>query len=190
MATVNVPMPHRAHDRAASPANPRFLRPQDLTAGMALLLDAGEAVQALLAPSLARLDLSLAQYRLLDHLERAPGIPVGDAQTALGLTKQALNRTMKPLLARDWLAQTPDQRDRRVRRLRLTETGMRALLEVRAPLRQRFTQAYAEAGGEAVAGFRAVLSGLLATGAADQAQAPAPEPIDETPPPRRIAGGR
>ena len=60
------------------------------------------------------------------------------------------------------MTQTQGARDRRQRLLRLTAKGTEVAGDLVALQRARFAKAYKDAGPDAVAGFRQVLSGLLA----------------------------
>jgi DNA-binding MarR family transcriptional regulator len=111
---------------------------------------------------LNELDLGRAHYRALHFVARHPGIPVSDLLGILGITKQSLSRVVKSLTDGGYLEQAQGMRDRRQRLLRLTQRGVAVEAELTALQRLRLAKAYREAGPEAVAGFRQVLSGLLA----------------------------
>jgi DNA-binding MarR family transcriptional regulator len=106
--------------------------------------------------------LGRAHYRALHFVARHPGLPVSDLLGILGITKQSLSRVVKNLTDGGFLTQAQGSRDRRQRLLRLTGKGAGVEAELTALQRTRLARAYREAGPEAVAGFRAVLSGLLA----------------------------
>ncbi len=81
----------------------------------------------------------------------------------LGISRQALHRPMKQLREQGLIAARPDAADRRNLILTLTDEGRafeRALTE---PQKAMFATARAEAGEEALAGWRAIME-VLARG--------------------------
>ena len=143
-----------------------FLREAEVRRGVELLYfgyaNMIKGADGLLAGS----GLGRAHHRALYFIARRPGMPVSDLLRLLGITKQSLSRVLSELQAKAFVAQQVGDRDRRQRLLRLTEAGAeleRALFE---KLRGPMSQAYAQAGQHAVAGFWAVLGGLIP--AADQ----------------------
>ncbi len=81
----------------------------------------------------------------------------------LKITKQSLSRVLNELLAAGYVERRPAPDDRRMRQLRLTEKGAAldaALWEAPAAA---LVRAFREAGPEAVAGFRRVLTALSGT---------------------------
>ncbi len=116
---------------------------------------------------LAGLGLGRAHHRALHFIGRDPGISVSGLLGILRITKQSLARVLSDLLERGYVAQAPAQGDRRQRLLRLTEAG--AALEARLFAAQcaRLAPAYAAAGPEAVAGFRAVMRAIMDSAARD-----------------------
>lgn len=139
-----------------------YLREEELTDGIELFFFAGRDLARALDERLQTLGLGRAHYRALHFVARHPGLPVSDLLSILGITKQSLSRVVRSLTSDGYLAQTQGSRDRRQRLLRLTPKGLELEAEFSQLQRTRFARAYREAGPEAVAGFRQVLSGLLA----------------------------
>lgn len=139
-----------------------YLREEELTDGIELFFFAGRDFGRVLDERLQALDLGRAHHRALHFVARHPGLPVSDLLSMLGITKQSLSRVVRDLTSAGYLAQTQGARDRRQRLLRLTQRGTELEGELSRVQRARFANAYREAGPEAVAGFRQVLSGLLA----------------------------
>jgi DNA-binding MarR family transcriptional regulator len=139
-----------------------YLREEELTDGIELLFFAGRDLARALDERLLALGLGRAHYRALHFVARHPGLPVSDLLSILGITKQSLSRVVRSLTSDGYLNQTQGARDRRQRLLRLTPKGLELEAELGQLQRARFARAYREAGAEAVAGFRQVLSGLLA----------------------------
>ena len=139
-----------------------YLREEELTDGIELFFFAGRDFGRALDERLTQLDLGRAHYRALHFVARHPGLPVSDLLSILGITKQSLSRVVRSLTTGGYLAQSQGARDRRQRLLKLTPKGQQLETELAALQRARFAKAYRQAGPEAVAGFRQVLSGLLA----------------------------
>lgn len=139
-----------------------YLREEELTDGVELFFFAGRDVAKTLDSRLAELGLGRAHYRALHFVARHPGLPVSDLLGILGITKQSLSRVVKNLSDGGYLTQAQGSRDKRQRLLRTTPRGAGVEAELTALQRGRLAKAYREAGSEAVAGFRQVLTGLLA----------------------------
>ena len=139
-----------------------YLREEELTDGIELFFFAGRDFGRALDERLTQLDLGRAHYRALHFVARHPGLPVSDLLSFLGITKQSLSRVVRSLISGGYVAQSQGARDRRQRLLKLTPKGQQLETELAALQRARFAKAYRQAGPEAVAGFRQVLSGLLA----------------------------
>jgi DNA-binding MarR family transcriptional regulator len=110
---------------------------------------------------LADLGYGRAHHRALHFIQRAPGTTVSNLLAILGVTKQSLNRVLRTLVEDGLVESRVGARDRRERRLHLTEAG--AALEARLSdaQRARMRAAFREAGPEAVAGFRTVLEHMM-----------------------------
>lgn len=104
--------------------------------------------------------LGRAHRRALYIIARHPGINVAGLLGILKITKQSLARVLNDLLAHGYVERRASVRDGRMRQLSLTSKGAaleNALWEAQRP---HLVQAFKEAGPDAVAGFRRVLSGL------------------------------
>ncbi|MEM6906520.1 MAG: MarR family transcriptional regulator, partial [Pseudomonadota bacterium] len=102
-----------------------------------------------------------AHHRAIHFIKRRPGLPIAALLEILQVTKQSLNRVLRQLIDDGLVTATPGEVDRRQRLLRLTAEGddlERALSE---PQRARLRRAFAEAGPDAVAGFRQVLERMI-----------------------------
>lgn len=138
-----------------------FLREEDLRQGIELLMFAYRDFTAGPDAILGAHGLGRAHHRVIHFVGRNPSITVGDLLVLLGITKQSLNRVLQPLLSQGVIAQRPGTRDRRQRQLSLTDKGIELEQRLSAPQRSRVAAAFREAGPEAVAGFRKVLSALI-----------------------------
>lgn len=139
-----------------------YLREEELTDGIELFFFAMRDFSRAADERLQSLGLGRAHHRTLHFIARHPGMPVSDLLSILGITKQSLSRVIKQLVSDGLIALSTGTRDRRQRLLKLTSKGQALELELATLQRNRFARAYREAGAEAVAGFRQVLTGLLA----------------------------
>jgi DNA-binding MarR family transcriptional regulator len=114
---------------------------------------------------LARYGFGRAHHRVIHFVGRHPQITVSELLVILRITKQSLSRVLGELVQRGLIVQRPGAHDRRQRRLELTPEGRALEREVSAPQRARVAEAYRQAGGAAVEGFRRVLLAIIADSA-------------------------
>lgn len=145
---------------AAGP-NPLFLRDEELMRGIELLFYAYRDFTSDPDAILQKYRFGRAHHRVVHFVGRNPGMSVAELLGILKITKQSLSRVLSQLVADGFVRQEQGSRDRRQRLLYLTEAGEKLFRELSAPQRARVARAYREAGAEAVAGYRKVLSGLL-----------------------------
>jgi DNA-binding MarR family transcriptional regulator len=110
---------------------------------------------------LARYGFGRAHHRVLHFVGGNPGITVAELLVILSITKQSLARVLGTLVREKYIEQQPGARDRRQRRLRLTEKGAALEAELSRVQQARVARAYRQAGPDAVAGAWAVLAGLI-----------------------------
>jgi DNA-binding MarR family transcriptional regulator len=121
--------------------------PSTLTAGRIVdaverLVFAGVALTTRsLADARAELDLTLAQWRVLVVLgETDDGATISKVAGRIGVTLPATSRQLRRLERRGLVDVSPDQRDRRATRVRLTPLGRSARDDVVAARRARIAQ--------------------------------------------------
>lgn len=110
---------------------------------------------------LARYGFGRAHHRTIYFVGRHPGITVGDLLAILKITKQSLARVLGELMRGGFVVQRADSRDRRRRRLYLSDEAMameRMLSEAQA---ERLHAALKAAGPDAAHGFRSVLRAMI-----------------------------
>jgi DNA-binding MarR family transcriptional regulator len=144
-----------------SGSNLLFLRETELRQGIELLFFAYRDFTAGPDAILDELGFGRAHHRAIHFIGRHPNIIVGDLLALLKITKQSLNRVLRDLMAAGLVEQQKGVQDRRQRNLNLTETGRELERRLSAPQHARVAQAYRDAGADAVAGFRKVLTALL-----------------------------
>lgn len=146
---------------APFPASPLFLREPEIRRGIELLyfgyINMTRAADARLAAE----NLGRAHHRALYFIARKPDVTVSALLALLAITKQSLGRVLNELTERGLVETRPGTQDRRQRLLRLTEKGAALETEVFELLREKVSSAYSSAGPGAVAGFWAVLEGLI-----------------------------
>ncbi len=143
-----------------SPANPLFLREEELRQGIELLFYAYRDFTAEPDAILARHRFGRAHHRVIYFVGRNPGITVSELLGILRITKQSLSRVLGQLVRQGFIDQRRGTRDRRQRLLHLTEKGVALERQLTASQRERIARAYREAGAQAVEGYRRVLEGL------------------------------
>jgi DNA-binding MarR family transcriptional regulator len=148
-----------------SPANAAFPREDEVRQGIELLFFAYRDFTAEPDAILARYGFGRAHHRVIHFVGRHPQITVSELLGILRITKQSLSRVLSDLVRRGLVVQRPGPHDRRQRLLELTAEGRALEREVSAPQRARVAEAYRQAGGAAVDGFRKVLLAIIADSA-------------------------
>lgn len=86
--------------------------------------------------------ISVGEAQALFELARDPGISQNELAARLHLEKSTVSRLAKMLEQRGWLDRSRDKDDSRLRRLRLTAAGSRAVQRLSASRRARFAKAF------------------------------------------------
>ncbi len=144
-----------------SQPDPLFLREADLREAIELLFYAYRDFTGEPDAILARYDFGRAHHRVIYFVGRNPGITVGALLSILKITKQSLSRVLGQLIDEGFIEQRKDHADRRRRPLFLTANGSELEHLLTECQCRRIAGAYRAAGGAAVAGFRAVLGGII-----------------------------
>lgn len=153
-------MPDVKISDARGAVSPLYLRDEELKQGADLLFFAFSDVFAQGEARLRAAQLGRAHRRALYFIARNPGLSVAELLSILKITKQSLNRVLNDLLERGYVERQPGLRDRRTRQLRLTPKGQQLDSSIWELQRPKLARAFREAGPDAVAGFRRVLSGI------------------------------
>ena len=141
--------------------NPLFLRDEDLRQGIELLFFAYRDMTARSDAMLAKQNFGRAHHRAIYFVGLHPGIKVSELLEILGITKQSLSRVLGQLIDEGFIEQRKDHADRRRRPLFLSANGAELEHLLTECQCRRIAGAYRAAGGAAVAGFRAVLGGII-----------------------------
>jgi DNA-binding MarR family transcriptional regulator len=141
-------------------ASPLYLRDEELKQGVDLLFHAFSEVFSTGDGALRAAGLGRAHRRALYFIARNPALSVAALLGILKITKQSLNRVLNDLLEGGYVERRPAPNDRRMRQLRLTPKGLELEEKLWEAQRPRLARAFRDAGPDAVAGFRRVLTGL------------------------------
>ncbi|MDD2867627.1 MarR family transcriptional regulator [Neomegalonema sp.] len=161
-------MPVSSHappsDRAATPLSVDhllYLTDQNLRQGIELLFFAYRDFTSDPDAILLEMGLGRAHHRVLHFVGGNPGLTVAELLATLRIAKQSLARVLRPLQDQGLIAQRVGEKDRRQRRLHLTEAGAALEKRLQEAQRRRMRAAFQAAGPEAVAGFRRVLELMI-----------------------------
>src|SRR5258708_14085748 len=128
------------------PANPLFLRDEELRQGIELMFYAYRDFTFESDQQLKRCQLGRAHHRALYFIGRHPGQTVGHLLSILKVTKQSISRVLKDLIGQAYVEQKSGARDRRERRLWLPEKGQNLDPDLPHPHSHRFARAYRDTG--------------------------------------------
>ena len=106
---------------------------------------------------LAQLGLARIHHRLLYFIARHPDGSINELLQTMRISKQYLNRPLRQMIDKGYIAQRTDSSDRRVRRLALTASGRKLEHELTAVQRQRFAQIFKQVGPKAEKHWRKVM---------------------------------
>ena len=140
---------------------PPYLREDEVRQGIELLFYAYRDFTAEPDAMLARYGFGRAHHRVIYFVGRHPHMSVSELLGILRITKQSLSRVLGQLVDQGFIQQRTGKADRRQRLLELTAKGIDLERQLSANQRQRIARAYAEAGPQAVEGFRKVMLGII-----------------------------
>jgi DNA-binding MarR family transcriptional regulator len=109
---------------------------------------------------LAARGLTRVHHRILFFLARTPGMSVGELQTTLDVTKQALNTPLKQLREQGLIDFAKADHDARVRELELTTDGAALESKLTGEQLQMFSAAFSEHSQSDVEGWFAITQSL------------------------------
>src|SRR5919205_3011055 len=96
-----------------APANPLFLREDDLRQGIELLFFAYRDFTAEADAILAQFGFGRAHHRVIYFVGRNPSMTVSELLGILRITKQSLSRVLGQLVRQGFIIQKPGSTDRR-----------------------------------------------------------------------------
>lgn len=136
-------------------------RKRDLNEALELLHFAYRKVTERPDRILASQGLSRMHHRILHAVARSRAISIRDLLQLMGISKQALNRPLRQLLAGGWVEAEPDASNKRLKIVRLTPRGRTLEERLSQNQRQRFAAAFDAVGRDAEHSWRKVMT-LLA----------------------------
>ncbi len=110
---------------------------------------------------LAEHGLGRAHHRILYFVGRHPDIAVNELLGVLAVSKQALHAPLRTLLEGKWVSVQPDARDRRFKRLRLTEAGRKLEARLTGAQMRHLGAVFADLGDRAEEAWRSVMRAML-----------------------------
>jgi len=113
---------------------------------------------------LAEMAYSRVHHRVLYFIARHPQSSINELLDVMGVSKQYLNRPLRQLTEDGYVEVRADTIDKRVKRVSLTEKGLKLEAELSGDQRKRFEKVFKQAGPQSEAGWRKVMS-LLADSA-------------------------
>jgi DNA-binding MarR family transcriptional regulator len=132
--------------------------------GQAALIEAWRVMHFALRAVIAEPDRILAirgltrmHHRILFFVAHTPGMSVGDLQSTLDVTKQALNAPLRQLQTQGLIELAKADHDARVREIRLTDEGTQLEAQLTGEQERLFADAFAKAGAPAHEGWRVVM---------------------------------
>jgi len=102
-----------------------------------------------------------AHHRVIYFVGRNSGITVNQLLAILKITKQSLSRVLSQLIDEGFVEQKIDDHDRRQRLMTLTEKGTNLDALLTDAQSKRISKAYADAGIDAIDGFRTILRNII-----------------------------
>jgi DNA-binding MarR family transcriptional regulator len=144
---------------------PAYLREDEVRQGIELLFYAYRDFTAEPDAMLARYGFGRAHHRVIHFVGRHPQMSVSELLEILRITKQSLSRVLGQLVRQGFIVQRTGKADRRQRLLELTVKGVELERALSENQRNRITRAFAEAGPQAVEGFRKVMLNIMSNDA-------------------------
>jgi DNA-binding MarR family transcriptional regulator len=144
---------------------PSYLQEDEVRQGIELLFYAYRDFTAEPDAMLERYGFGRAHHRVIYFVGRHPNMSVSELLVILRITKQSLSRVLGQLVRQGFIVQRTGRSDRRQRLLELTVKGVELERQLSENQRQRIVRAFAEAGPQAVEGFRKVMLNVMSSDA-------------------------
>jgi len=110
---------------------------------------------------LAEMAYSRVHHRVLYFIGRHPQSSINELLDVMGVSKQYLNRPLRQLTEDGYVKVKADTIDKRVKRVSLTKKGLKLETELSGDQRKRFEKVFKQAGPQAEAGWRKVMTLLV-----------------------------
>ncbi|MCW8933581.1 MAG: MarR family transcriptional regulator [Gammaproteobacteria bacterium] len=113
---------------------------------------------------LAEISYSRVHHRILYFIAQHPETSVNELLDVMGISKQYLNRPLRQLTEAGYVVVKADTRDKRVKRISLSNKGEKLEFELSEEQRKRFEKVFKQAGPHAEAGWREIMALLISSG--------------------------
>lgn len=137
-----------------------FLREDELQIGLVTIFEAAARLKTIGENSRGETNLNWAEIKAIISVGAKPDSVMNLAQR-LGVTKQALTKTLRALEANGFISRKNDKRDKRRQIICLTAKGSTIERRISDKMRSHLARAYRSAGKDAVFGADQVLWSLL-----------------------------
>ena len=141
--------------------NPLFLREEDLRQTIELLFFAYRDFTEWPDKILAEVGFGRAHHRVIHFVYRNEGISVTELLKILKITKQSLSRVLTQLVNDKYIDQIQGTKDRRQKRLYLTEKGLLLEKKLSEPQLRKLAEAFRSSGADAVENYRELLIKMI-----------------------------
>lgn len=88
--------------------------------------------------------INRGHHRIVFFIGNLPGLNMNELLDILEVSKQALHKPLRELKERDYVIDMPDDRDKRIKRLYLTDSGQRLFDELMTAQYQQFETVFGQ----------------------------------------------
>ena len=141
--------------------NPLFLREEDLRQTIELLFFAYRDFTEGPDKILSEVGFGRAHHRVIHFVFRNEGISVTELLKILKITKQSLSRVLTQLVNDKYIDQIQGTKDRRQKKLYLTNKGLLLEKKLSKPQLRKLAEAFRTSGAAAVENYRDVLIKMI-----------------------------
>ena len=141
--------------------DPLYLSRDSVRLGFLSLFLAHKSLEQQLKPLLRQVDIPLSHYKILLCLSHHQPISKGELQKLLKMQKQALYAALNILLAKNYIVQNINIRDKRMHLLRLTNQGEAVFNHVFNQMIPIMQQVFQISGQQAVQGYKQVMAKIV-----------------------------
>ncbi|PPR76774.1 MAG: hypothetical protein CFH01_01835 [Alphaproteobacteria bacterium MarineAlpha2_Bin1] len=141
--------------------NPLFLREEDLRQTIELLFFAYRDFTEGPDKILSEVGFGRAHHRVIHFVFRNEGISVTELLKILKITKQSLSRVLTQLVNDKYIDQIQGTKDRRQKKLYLTNKGLLLEKKLSEPQLRKLAEAFRTSGAAAVENYRDVLIKMI-----------------------------
>ncbi len=138
-----------------------YLKEKNLKDVIELLLKAYTSSFSDSEQNLKKRSLGKAHHRLIVLIDNNPGIKVTEILNILKITKQSLNRVLQDLIQKDIINQAKAEKDKREKKIFLTEKGKELSLSLFNSQKLRVLNAFKKSSPDEVLYFKNVLRRII-----------------------------